>query len=38
MDYSLMEVHNDDVPKEAFTIARLLHVDDEFLTECGSHE
>lgn len=36
MDYSLIETHNDDVPKEAFTIARLLHVDDEFLTECGS--
>ena len=36
MDYSLTETHNDDVPKEAFTIARLLHVDEEFLTECGS--
>ena len=36
MDYSLIETHNDDVPKEAFTIARLLHVDDEFLAECGS--
>ncbi len=38
MDYSLMETRNDDVPKEAFTIARLLHVDEEFLTECGSKE
>jgi dsDNA-specific endonuclease/ATPase MutS2 len=38
MDYSLIEIHNDDVPKEAFTIARLLHVDNEFLTECGSTE
>ncbi len=38
MDYSLVETHNDDVPKEAFTIARLLRVDDEFLTECGSTE
>ncbi len=36
MDYSLIETHNDDVPKEAFTIARLLHVDDEFLNECDS--
>ncbi len=36
MDYSLIETHNDDVPKEAFTIARLLNVDDEFLTECNS--
>ena len=36
MDYSLIETRNDDVPKEAFTIARLLHIDDEFLTECGS--
>ena len=34
MDYSLIETHNDDVPKEAFTIARLLHVDDEFLSAC----
>jgi dsDNA-specific endonuclease/ATPase MutS2 len=34
MDYSLIEIHNDDVPKEAFTIARLLHVDPEFLDEC----
>lgn len=34
MDYSLMETHNDDVPKEAFTIARLLHVDEAFLSEC----
>ena len=34
MDYSLIETHNDDVPKEAFTIARLLHVDDEFLAAC----
>ncbi|MBO7629355.1 MAG: DNA mismatch repair protein MutS [Bacteroidales bacterium] len=38
MDYSLVETHNDDVPKEAFTIARLLRVDNEFLTECGSTE
>ena len=38
MDYSLMETRNDDVPKEAFTIARLLHVDEEFLAECGSKE
>ncbi len=36
MDYSLIETSNDDVPKEAFTIARLLHVDDEFLDECNS--
>ena len=36
MDYSLIETHNDDVPKEAFTIARLLNVDKEFLTECNS--
>ncbi len=36
MDYSLVETRNDDVPKEAFTIARLLHVDDEFLNECDS--
>ena len=36
MDYSLVETNNDDVPKEAFTIARLLHVDDEFLKECDS--
>ena len=36
MDYSLIETRNDDVPKEAFTIARLLHVDDEFLKECNS--
>lgn len=36
MDYTLMETRNDDVPKEAFTIARLLHVDEEFLAECGS--
>jgi dsDNA-specific endonuclease/ATPase MutS2 len=34
MDYSLIEVHNDDVPKEAFTIARLLNVDTEFLDNC----
>lgn len=38
MDYSLIETRNDDVPKEAFTIARLLHVDEEFLAECGSGE
>lgn len=38
MDYTLVETHNDDVPKEAFTIARLLHIDDEFLTECESAE
>ena len=36
MDYSLIETRNDDVPKEAFTIARLLHVDEEFLNECNS--
>lgn len=36
MDYSLMETRDDDVPKEAFTIARLLHVDEGFLNECGS--
>ena len=36
MDYSLIETHNDDVPKEAFTIARLLHVDEEFLSESKS--
>lgn len=36
MDYSLIETRNDDVPKEAFTIARLLHVDEEFLAECDS--
>ena len=36
MDYSLIETHNDDVPKEAFTIARLLNVDKEFLAECNS--
>jgi dsDNA-specific endonuclease/ATPase MutS2 len=36
MDYSLIETRNDDVPKEAFTIARLLHIDDEFLNECNS--
>ena len=36
MDYSLIETRNDDVPKEAFTIARLLHVDEEFLSECDS--
>lgn len=35
MDYSLTETHNDDVPKEAFTIARLLNVDKEFLAECA---
>lgn len=35
MDYSLIETHNDDVPKEAFTIARLLNVDKEFLAECA---
>ena len=34
MDYSLTETRDDDVPKEAFTIARLLHVDEEFLAEC----
>lgn len=34
MDYSLTETRDDDVPKEAFTIARLLHVDEEFLEEC----
>ena len=34
MDYSLIETHNDDVPKEAFTIARLLNVDPEFLDDC----
>lgn len=34
MDYTLIETRNDDVPKEAFTIARLLHVDEEFLAEC----
>ena len=33
MDYSLIETREDDVPKEAFTIARLLHVDEEFLSE-----
>lgn len=33
MDYSLIETSEDDVPKEAFTIARLLHVDEEFLSE-----
>jgi len=38
MDYTLMETCNDDVPKEAFTIARLLHVDDDFLEECESAE
>ena len=36
MDYTLTETRNDDVPKEAFTIARLLDVDEEFLAECGS--
>lgn len=35
MDYSLVETRDDDVPKEAFTIARLLHVDKEFLAECA---
>lgn len=34
MDYSLTEVDDDDVPKEAFAIARLLHVDDGFIDEC----
>ena len=34
MDYTLTETCEDDVPKEAFTIARLLHVDEEFLNEC----
>ncbi len=38
MDYSLMETRNDDVPKEAFTIARLLHVDEEFLSESESEK
>ena len=38
MDYTLIETCNDDVPKEAFTIARLLHVDDDFLEECESAE
>ncbi len=34
MDYSLIESEDNEVPKEAFTIARLLHVDDDFLNEC----
>ena len=38
MDYSLKETRNDDVPKEAFTIARLLHVDEDFLAECDPVE
>lgn len=36
MDYSLVETRDDDVPKEAFTIARLLRVDEAFLSECNS--
>jgi DNA mismatch repair ATPase MutS len=36
MDYSLVETRDDDVPKEAFTIARLLRVDEAFLNECES--
>ena len=35
MDYTLTETRDDEVPKEAFTIARLLHIDEEFLAECG---
>ena len=36
MDYSLVETRDDDVPKEAFTIARLLRVDEAFLNESES--
>ncbi len=35
MDYTLTETRDDEVPKEAFTIARLLRIDEEFLAECG---
>lgn len=31
MDYSLVETHDDEVPKEALTIAEMLGVDEEFL-------
>lgn len=35
MDYGLVETEMDEVPKEAFTIARLFDVDEEFLAACG---
>ena len=31
MDYSLVETSDDEVPKEALTIAELLGVDEEFI-------
>ena len=31
MDYSLVENHTDDVPKEAVTIAEIFGIDEEFL-------
>lgn len=31
MDYTLVETTSDEVPAEALTIARIFHVDDEFL-------
>lgn len=34
MDYSLVEAIDDDVPKDAFNIARLLNVDSDFLNDC----
>ncbi len=34
MDYSLIETDGDEVPREAFTIATLLGIDEEFLETC----
>lgn len=34
MDYSLVETADDEAPKEAFNIARLLEVDEDFIEEC----
>jgi hypothetical protein len=31
MDYTLVETTSDEVPAEALTIARIFHVDEEFL-------
>lgn len=33
MDYTLVETTSDEVPAEALTIARIFHVDEEFLAE-----
>lgn len=37
MDYSLVESHDDEVPQEALTIAKIFGVDQEFLDLVGSN-